>query len=73
MPGIVLRINVAVGDSVAAKDELLVLEAMKMEHRITAPVAGTVATIHVAAGDNVAAGTPLIVLAVDEASGESDG
>jgi acetyl/propionyl-CoA carboxylase alpha subunit len=73
MPGIVLRVNVAVGDPVAAKDELLVLEAMKMEHRITAPVAGTVATIHVAAGDNVAAGTPLIVLAVDEASGESDG
>jgi propionyl-CoA carboxylase alpha chain len=73
MPGIVLRVNVAVGDTVAAKDELLVLEAMKMEHRITAPVAGTVATIHVAAGDNVAAGTPLIVLAVEEASGESDG
>ena len=73
MPGIVLRVNVAVGDVVAAKDELLVLEAMKMEHRITAPVAGTVAAVHVAAGDNVAAGTPLIVLAAEEGSGENDG
>ena len=73
MPGIVLRVNVAVGDAVAAKDELLVLEAMKMEHRITAPVAGTVAAVHVAAGDNVAAGTPLIVLAAEEGSGENDG
>ena len=73
MPGIVLRVNVAVGDVVAAQDELLVLEAMKMEHRITAPVAGTVSAVVVAAGDNVAAGTPLIVLAADEGSGESDG
>jgi propionyl-CoA carboxylase alpha chain len=73
MPGIVLRVNVAVGDTVAAQDELLVLEAMKMEHRITAPVAGTVAAIHVAGGDNVAAGTPLIVLTAEEESGESDG
>jgi len=67
MPGIVLRVHVAVGDSVALNDELLVLEAMKMEHRISAPVAGTVASIHVAAGDSVAAGTPLIVLAAEEA------
>ena len=73
MPGIVLRVNVTVGDTVAAKDELLVLEAMKMEHRITAPVAGTVSAIHVAAGDNVAAGTPLIVLVAEGASGENDG
>ena len=73
MPGIVLRVNVAVGDVVAAQDELLVLEAMKMEHRITAPVAGTVSAVVVAAGDNVAAGTPLIVLAAEEGSGESDG
>ncbi|MBY0276677.1 ATP-grasp domain-containing protein [Candidatus Binatia bacterium] len=72
MPGIVLRVAVAVGDTVAAKDELLVLEAMKMEHRITAPVAGTVATVHVGAGDSVAAGTLLIVLSAENGSGESD-
>jgi len=71
MPGIVLRVQVAPGDLVAARDELLVLEAMKMEHRIVAPRAGTVAAVHVAAGETVAAGALLVVLADDD-SGEND-
>jgi len=72
MPGIVQRVRVAVGDRVAARDELLVLEAMKMEHRILAPAAGTVAAVHVAPGETVTAGALLVVLTEDEPSGEND-
>ena len=71
MPGIVRRVCVAVCDVVAARAELLVLEAMKMEHRILAPAAGTVAALHVAEGDNVAAGALLVVLVDDAANGEN--
>ena len=71
MPGIVQRVSVKLGDRVAARDELLVLEAMKMEHRIVATKAGTVAALHVAAGDSVAAGALLVVIVDEETSGES--
>jgi biotin carboxyl carrier protein len=71
MPGIVLRVCVVVGDAVAARAELLVLEAMKMEHRILAPAAGTVTALHVAPGDNVAAGALLVVIADGDTPGEN--
>src|SRR5262249_9474445 len=50
---------------------LLVMEAMKMEHVVAAPVGGVVRAVHVAAGDAVYEGTPLVVLeetAVDAAA-----
>ena len=50
MPEAVLSTVVAAGDSVAKGQLLLILEAMKMEHRITAPRTGTVEALHVAAG-----------------------
>ncbi len=53
MPGVVIDVLVKVGDSVAAGAPMLVMEAMKMETEIQAPIAGTVAAIHVAKGDNV--------------------
>jgi propionyl-CoA carboxylase alpha chain len=65
MPGRVVRVAVREGDRVAAGDELLVLEAMKMEHRIEAPCAGRVAAVHVASGDFVAAGAVLAVIESD--------
>ena len=52
-----------VGQAVSAGQELLVLEAMKMNNFITAPRDGTVAAFHVAAGDVVAEGQPLLSLA----------
>jgi acetyl-CoA/propionyl-CoA carboxylase biotin carboxyl carrier protein len=52
MPGSVLRILVGVGDGVEAGQPLVVVEAMKMEHRLVAPVAGTV-SLQVAPGDLV--------------------
>jgi pyruvate carboxylase subunit B len=53
MPGLVVRINVALGDSVAAGQGLVVVEAMKMENELRVPRGGTVRAIHVAAGDAV--------------------
>ena len=62
MPGRVLSVFVAQGDSVKRGQPLLVMEAMKMEHRITAPADGTVTALKVAAGDQVANGATMIVL-----------
>ena len=46
-------VQVSVGDEVAAGTPLLVVEAMKMEHVLTAPVAGTVTELGVTAGQSV--------------------
>ncbi len=65
MPGRVLSLWVKPGQSVAAGDRLLVLEAMKMEHRIVAPRAATVSALYVAEGDQVSEGALLAELAVE--------
>jgi 3-methylcrotonyl-CoA carboxylase alpha subunit len=62
MPGAVIQIMVREGDAVAAGDPLLILEAMKMEHTITAPRAGTVERLHFKVGDQVQEGVELLVL-----------
>ena len=61
MPGTVVAVSVDTGDTVAAGQELAVVEAMKMEHPVTAAVAGVV-TVHVAEGDSVAAQTLIAVV-----------
>jgi acetyl-CoA/propionyl-CoA carboxylase biotin carboxyl carrier protein len=53
MPGTVLVVKVARGDVVSAGTPLLIVEAMKMEHTITAPVDGVVSELHVQAGQSV--------------------
>ncbi|MGH9094117.1 MAG: biotin/lipoyl-containing protein, partial [Acidimicrobiales bacterium] len=67
MPGRVLAVHVEPGARVSAGDALVVVEAMKMEHRVSAPHAGTVTEVRVGAGDQVAAGDLLVVLADSEA------
>ncbi|MCM2576819.1 acetyl/propionyl/methylcrotonyl-CoA carboxylase subunit alpha [Streptomyces meridianus] len=63
MPGTVIRVaDVAVGDPVEAGQPLLWLEAMKMEHRITAPTAGTLTALHATPGTQVDVGTLLAVV-----------
>lgn len=62
MPGLVFKIGVAIGQQVAKDQELLVLEAMKMESPVYAPCAGTVASILVKEGDAVSEGQVLIQL-----------
>lgn len=60
MPGLILRINVKVGDKVKKNDCVMVMEAMKMENEIFAPCDGTVTQIHVGQGDQLQAGVVLM-------------
>jgi 3-methylcrotonyl-CoA carboxylase alpha subunit len=64
MPGKIVSVAVKNGASVNVHDLLVVLEAMKMEHRIEAPVTGIVSALHVGPGDLVAAGAPLVTIGV---------
>ena len=63
MPGTVIRVVVAEGDRVEARQPLVVLEAMKMETPVVAPYEAVVQAIHVAEGDRVAGGAVLVELA----------
>jgi biotin carboxyl carrier protein len=63
MPGRVVKVLVARGDSVAVGQSLFVLEAMKMENEVRARVAGTVAEVHVAAGAAVEGSAKLLTFA----------
>jgi acetyl/propionyl-CoA carboxylase alpha subunit len=63
MPGTVIEVRVAPGQEVAARDPLVLLEAMKLEHPVASPFDATVAAVHVAPGDQVAAGALLVELA----------
>ncbi|HEY0799145.1 MAG TPA: biotin carboxylase N-terminal domain-containing protein [Candidatus Baltobacteraceae bacterium] len=60
MPGKILAVAVGVGDTVRRNDLLVVLEAMKMEHRVEAAHDGTVRAVHVAPGSLVPSGALLI-------------
>ncbi|TMR08684.1 biotin/lipoyl-binding protein [Nonomuraea turkmeniaca] len=62
MPGSVLRVDVTAGDRVAKGQSVLVLEAMKMEHRIAAPADGVVSGLHVEKGQQVEAGAVLAII-----------
>jgi propionyl-CoA carboxylase alpha chain len=67
MPGAVWKVLASAGDEVEKGQPLLVLEAMKMEHEIVAPVAGPLEELRVAEGDQVEAGTILAVIGEGEA------
>jgi len=62
MPGRVVALLVDIGDSVVAGQPLLVLEAMKMEHQITSPHAGTVSELFVRPGQQLDSGQPLVTV-----------
>ncbi|MER7514991.1 biotin carboxylase N-terminal domain-containing protein [Streptomyces sp. NPDC126499] len=68
MPGTVVRVaeGLAVGDRVEAGQPLLWLEAMKMEHRVAAPVSGTLTALHAAPGRQVEVGALLAVVQPEE-------
>ena len=65
LPGRVVSVAVATGDSVSAGQTLMVIEAMKMEHAITAPASGTVESVHFAEGDQVDEGAELLALSAE--------
>ena len=63
LPGVVAAVATKVGQAVRAGEVLMVIEAMKMEHSISAPYDGTVKVIHFARGDRVPEGSQLLELA----------
>jgi len=60
MPGLVLKVEVEVGQAVKAGQGLVIVEAMKMENELIAPRAGTVRKVHVAPGSTVEGGARLV-------------
>ena len=62
VPGKVFKIEASVGQSVKAGDNIIILEAMKMEIPVVAPQDGTVASIDVSAGDAVESGDTLATM-----------
>ena len=63
LPGVILSVNVAVGDKVKAGQKVAVLEAMKMENDIESDFDGTVTAIHVNKGDSVLEGAKIVSIA----------
>ncbi|MBT3067388.1 biotin/lipoyl-containing protein [Rhodoferax sp. U11-2br] len=62
MGGVIVQVNVKVGQTVAVGDSLLVLEAMKMKNHLLASRSGTVTRVLVAAGDAVEGGQPVLTI-----------
>jgi pyruvate carboxylase subunit B len=62
MPGLIVSVEVGVGDRVGTGQGVVVMEAMKMENELRAEAAGTVAQVLVAAGETVEKGQILIAL-----------
>jgi biotin carboxyl carrier protein len=69
MPGSVTKIAAAVGDQVEAGQALIWLEAMKMEHTITAPTGGVLTELNVTAGQQVDVGA--VLARIENPQGES--
>lgn len=62
MPGTILSVNIAVGDSVKRGQVLMILEAMKMENEIMCPRDGRITAIQTSKGAAVESGTPLCTI-----------
>lgn len=62
LPGKILKVNAAVGQAVKAGDDLVILEAMKMENEIKAPADGVVKAVNVSVGTSVSTGDVLVVI-----------
>jgi len=67
MPGKIIQVSVAAGDTVSKGDTLIVMEAMKMEHSLAAAADGVVADVFFETGDQVEEGVLLIRLESEEA------
>ena len=62
MPASITQISVKKGDNILAGDTVMILEAMKMEHTITAPFTGTVSNVYFTTGDIVQEGMELAII-----------
>ncbi len=62
MPGMIVKYEKGVGDSVEKGETVLILEAMKMENALPAPVSGTIKAVNFSSGDSVAKNAVLAVI-----------
>lgn len=62
LPGVIVSVNVAVGDVVKTGQVVAVLEAMKMENEIQAESDGTITAVKVAKGDSILEGTSIVTI-----------
>ena len=62
IPGKVVTVEVSEGDSVTEGQVILILEAMKMQNEIQAPISGTVTVVHCEEGQAIEANIPLVVI-----------
>ena len=73
MPGVVIELNVELGQRVEAGDRLIVIEAMKMENALLAPFTGSLTEVLVSAGDRVLVNQPLLRVEPDPDDASSTG
>jgi biotin carboxyl carrier protein len=64
--GVVLKVSMTPGETLAADDEIAIIEAMKMEIPLTTPVAGSVISVHVADGKTIGEGDLIAVIETGE-------
>jgi biotin carboxyl carrier protein len=62
IPGKVITVEVEVGQEVDEGDVVLILEAMKMQNEVAAPISGTITEINCKSGENIQANLPLVVI-----------
>jgi len=62
IPGKIITVNYEIGNLVNVGDVLLILEAMKMQNELTAPIKGIITEINCSPGDVIEASVPLIVI-----------
>ncbi len=62
IPGKVVTVEVSLGDEVEAGQVVMILEAMKMQNEIQAPISGTITEIHCEEGQSIEANVPLLVI-----------
>ena len=71
IPGKVVTVEVSLGDDVEEGQVIMILEAMKMQNEIQAPVSGTVTEIHCEEGQSIEANVPLLVITPPETEDEA--
>tara|TARA_X000001036_G_scaffold92675_2_gene85167 strand:- start:4054 stop:4470 length:417 start_codon:yes stop_codon:yes gene_type:complete len=71
IPGKVVTVEVTVGQEVEEGQVVMILEAMKMQNEIQAPVSGTVTEIHCEEGQSIEANVPLLVITPPETEDEA--
>lgn len=63
LPGVIIEVSAAVGQTVKAGQKVAVLEAMKMENEIQAPKDGKITAVHVSKGDSILEGANIVTIA----------